>query len=73
LPRVGDNDYYGRTRALLEQAYLEAGDLRGGSGFRGDVARWELAKRPIVSVVDRDGMFLDVGCINGLLMGSLAT
>lgn len=69
LPR-GD-DYYERTRALLEGAYLGAGDPRGQSGFHGDQARWERARRPIVSAIDRDGTFLDVGCANGLLMESL--
>jgi hypothetical protein len=58
---------------LLERAYLEAGDPRGGSGFGGDEARWERARWPIVSAIDCDGTFLDVGCANGLLMESLAT
>ena len=62
-----DDDYYEKTRALLERAYLEAGDPRGGSGFGGDEARWERARRPIVSAIDCDGTFLDVGCANGLL------
>ena len=70
LPR--DDDYYEETRALLERAYLEAGDPRGGSGFGGDESRWERARRPIVSAIDHDGIFLDVGCSNGLLMESLA-
>jgi hypothetical protein len=71
LPR--DDGYYEETRALLERAYLEAGDPRGGSGFDGDEARWERARRPIVSAIDRDGTFLDIGCANGLLMESLTT
>ena len=71
MPR--DDDYFEKTRALLERSYLEAGDPRGGSGFGGDEGRWERARRPIVSAVDRDGTFLDVGCANGLLMESLAT
>jgi hypothetical protein len=71
LPR--DDDYFEKTRALLERSCLEAGDPRGGSGFGGDEGRWERARRPIVSAVDRDGTFLDVGCANGLLMESLAT
>ncbi len=57
---------------MLERAYLEAGDPRGESGFGGDEARWERARRPIVSAIGRDGTFLDVGCANGLLMQSLA-
>jgi 2-polyprenyl-3-methyl-5-hydroxy-6-metoxy-1,4-benzoquinol methylase len=62
-----DDDYYKKTRALLERAYLEASDPRGGPGFRGDETRWERARRPIVSAIDHDGTFLDVGCANGLL------
>lgn len=57
---------------MLKRAYLEAGNSRGGSGFRGDEARWERARRPIVSAIGRDGSILDVGCANGLLMESLA-
>ena len=59
-------------RVLLERAYLASEDPRGGSGFGGDEERWERARRPIVSAVDRDGTFLDVGCANGLLMESVA-
>jgi hypothetical protein len=59
---------------LQERAYLEASDPRGESGFLGDAAHWERARRLIVSVIDRDGTFLDdAGCANGLLMESLAT
>ena len=64
--------FYRETRGLLEEAYLGAEDPRGGSGFRGDEARWELARRPIALALDRDGTFLDVGCANGLLMESIA-
>ena len=58
---------------MLERAYLGADDPRGESGFGGDEARWERARRSIVSAIDRDGTFLDVGCARGLLMKSLAT
>jgi hypothetical protein len=67
-----DEAWNARTRRLLERAYLTAEDPRAGSGFRGDEARWERARRPIVRAIDRDGSFLDVGCANGLLMESLA-
>lgn len=59
------------TRRLLEEAYLTADDPRGGSGFRGDAARWERARRPIAGAIGRSGTLLDVGCANGLLMESL--
>lgn len=60
-----------RTRKRLEVAYLAATDDRGGSGFRGDAARWERARRPIAAGIDRDGTLLDIGCANGLLMDSI--
>lgn len=66
-----DEVHGAETRRLLEEAYLTAGDPRGQSGFRGDEARWERARRPIVRAIDRDGTFLDVGCANGLLMESV--
>ena len=70
-PFEEDEAFYRETRGLLEGAYLGAGDPRGGSGFRGDDARWQRARRPIALAVDRGGTFLDVGCANGLLMESL--
>jgi SAM-dependent methyltransferase len=57
----------------LEETYLQAADPRGGSGFRGDDARWARGRRVIVEAIDRDGSFLDVGCANGLLMESVVT
>jgi hypothetical protein len=72
LPLVDGDSYFEEARVLLERAYLEAGDPRGGSGFRGDESRWERARRPMVSAIDHDGTLLDVGCANGLLMESLA-
>jgi hypothetical protein len=67
-----DGGWYWALRRRLEESYLRAEDERGGSGFRGDAARWERARRVIVRAVDRDGTFLDVGCANGLLMESVA-
>ena len=71
VPRDDERTYYEVTRDVLERAYLEAEDPRGGSGFRGDEARWERARRPIASAINRNGTLLDVGCANGLLMESL--
>ena len=67
-----DEDHAAETRRLLERSYLEAEDPRGGSGFRGDEARWRRARSPIASAIDRNGTLLDVGCANGLLMECLA-
>lgn len=66
-----DDAWHAETRRLLERAYLTADDPRGGSGFRGDEARWKRARRPIVKAIDCSGTLLDVGCANGLLMESL--
>lgn len=71
-PLENEDAHYRETQDLLEEAYLGAEDPRGGSGFRGDQVRWERARRPIASAIDRNGIFLDVGCANGLLMESLA-
>lgn len=52
--------------------YLASDDPRAQSGFNGDAARWEAARRPIVSAMDAPGTFLDVGCANGHLMECVA-
>ncbi len=57
--------------ALFEEKYLASDDPRAQSGFRGDEARWESARRPIVEAIDQDGTFLDVGCANGYLLESI--
>ncbi len=56
---------------VYEEHYLASADPHAGSGFGGDEARWEAARRPIVEAIDRDGSFLDVGCANGLLLESI--
>jgi SAM-dependent methyltransferase len=56
---------------VYEEHYLASDDPRRQSGFGGDEARWEAARRPIVRVIDRRGSFLDVGCANGYLLESL--
>ena len=56
---------------VYEEGYLASDDPRRQSGFGGDEARWEAARRPIVEAIDRDGSFLDVGCANGYLLESV--
>jgi SAM-dependent methyltransferase len=63
--------WYDETLATIEPMYLAGSDPRAQSGFRGDDARWERARRVIVTPMDRDGSFLDIGCANGLLMESV--
>ena len=57
--------------AVFEAAYLAGENPRAQSGFGGDEARWEAARRPIADAIDRDGTFLDVGCASGHLLESL--
>ena len=56
---------------VFEATYLASDDPRAQSGFRGDEARWESARRPIVEAIDRPGAFLDIGCANGYLLESI--
>ncbi len=57
--------------AIFEVAYLLGDNPRAQSGFGGDDARWEVARRPIATAIDRDGTFLDIGCASGYLMECL--
>jgi SAM-dependent methyltransferase len=69
-----DRAYYQRTLELLEDSCLEAdarGDVAGGSGSGGGLARWECKRRVIARAFDHDGDWLDAGCANGLLMETL--
>jgi SAM-dependent methyltransferase len=56
---------------IYEEHYLASDDPRRQSGFGGDEARWEAARRPTARAIDRPGSFLDVGCANGYLLESL--
>jgi SAM-dependent methyltransferase len=57
--------------AIFDAAYPAGDNPRAQSGFGGDEARWEAARRPIAEQIDRDGTFLDIGCANGYLMESV--
>jgi SAM-dependent methyltransferase len=57
--------------AIFDEAYLFGDNPRAQSGFGGDDARWEIARRPIATAIDRNGTFLDIGCANGYLMECL--
>ena len=58
-----------RTRELLEEAYVAAGDGPRGAGSRSASPR--LAPASASPSMDHDGTWLDVGCANGYLMASL--
>jgi SAM-dependent methyltransferase len=68
---IDDVEWFAGMTAIFEGAYLGAGNPRAQSGFGGDEARWEAARRPIAEAIDRDGSFLDIGCANGHLLESL--
>lgn len=56
---------------LLEEHYLRSATPEGQSGKSGDAAEWELSRRLVVRALEHDGIFLDLGCANGLLMESV--
>jgi SAM-dependent methyltransferase len=66
--QIGDESWFAGMAAIFEAAYLEGENPRAQSGFGGDEARWERARRPITDAIDRDGSFLDIGCANGHLL-----
>lgn len=61
----------GEIARTLERAYLVAPDVFGGSGFRGDAARWRAGREVILDGLSGSGTFLDIGIANGLLLESL--
>jgi hypothetical protein len=68
---IGDDEWFSRMAAIFDAAYPAGDNPRAQSGFGGDEARWEIARRPITWPIDRDGTFLDIGCANGYLMESV--
>jgi hypothetical protein len=70
---VNDFDAWdARTRDLLEQAYVEAGDGPRGSGSgQASLGDWRAKRQQLAVPMDRDGTWLDVGCANGFLMATL--
>jgi SAM-dependent methyltransferase len=68
---IDDAVWFAEMTAIFEAAYLAGDNPRAQSGFGGDEARWEAARRPIADAIDRDGTFLDIGCASGHLLESL--
>ena len=61
-----------RTRELVEEAYVSAGDGPMGSGSRrASVGDWRAKRQHLAMPMDRDGSWLDVGCANGFLLATL--
>jgi SAM-dependent methyltransferase len=68
---IDDEGWHRAMAELVEPAYLNAKDERGGSGYTGSADAWKQARGLIAEAIDRKGTFLDVGCANGLLLESV--
>jgi SAM-dependent methyltransferase len=68
---IDDDRWFTAMAAIFEEDYLAGDNPRAQSGFGGDEARWEVARRPIADAIDRDGTFLDIGCASGHLLESI--
>jgi SAM-dependent methyltransferase len=68
---IGDDAWFAGMAEIFQAAYGEGDNPRAQSGFGGDEARWEAARRPIADVIDHDGTFLDIGCASGHLLESV--
>ncbi|MGB2875705.1 MAG: class I SAM-dependent methyltransferase [Gaiellaceae bacterium] len=65
---IDDAQWFAGMASIFEAAYLRGGNPRAQSGFGGDEARWETARRPVADAIDSDGTFLDIGSANGHLL-----
>jgi hypothetical protein len=68
---IDEPEWFRRYQAALVPTYLAGDNPRAQSGHSGDPARWEQARRPLLTAIDRPGTLLDVGCANGHLMECL--
>lgn len=67
---VPDDRFIDEARGL-ERMYLRSDDPMVQSGFSGGRERWIAERSPLVEAIDSDGVFLDVGCANGLLAANV--
>lgn len=68
---IDEPGWYAAVLAIVEPAYLSAGNPRAQSGNGGDEIRWRLARGLLVDALPGRCSLLDVGCANGHLMESL--
>jgi 2-polyprenyl-3-methyl-5-hydroxy-6-metoxy-1,4-benzoquinol methylase len=68
---IDEQGWHDAVAAIVVPSYLAGETPWEQSGKSGDLASWELGRRPVMAAVDRDGAFLDVGCANGYLMESV--
>src|SRR6266851_9999488 len=63
--------FFDEEQALHEGKYPVGTNPRHQSGFGRDERDWERFRRLVVTPIERDGSFLDIGCANGLLLESV--
>jgi SAM-dependent methyltransferase len=63
-----DTMWFESEKAYYEPRYLSGKNPRRQSGFGRDALDWERYRRCVVSPIQENGKFLDIGCANGLLM-----
>jgi hypothetical protein len=69
--RIDESGWFDAMHKLITPTYLAADNPRGQSGHSGDEAQWRVAREFVCDAFDRDGAFLDIGCLNGHLMESV--
>lgn len=70
---ISEEQWFENHKRHFTNIYLASDNPRGQSGHGGDESRYRYTQEMILSAVDHDGTFIDVGCANGLLMERLAT
>lgn len=68
---ITQHQWHQQILAIVEPAYLAATTEQMGSGHSGRREEWEQSRGLVMEAIDGPGTFLDVGCVNGLLMASV--
>jgi SAM-dependent methyltransferase len=63
--------WYAEYQQLVEDAYLPAETPWQQSGKSGSFEDWTRLRIPVCKGIDTSGTFLDIGCVNGFLLGCL--
>lgn len=68
---ITEAEWFKRNKDYFTSHYLSSDNPRGQSGHSGDEERYYYSHSTLLSVIDRSGTLLDVGCANGYLMESM--
>jgi len=68
LDEIKLQEWFGRLKKDLGEAYLRHKEPWKQSGFSGSEDRWIRSRKPIADCVAESGSFLDIGCANGYLL-----